>query len=73
MGDEMAGLADSNPSSTLVDWWREQPEAPNGMPGHIKSLCSVICAMEIGLRDEEFTHTEAVQLICAWLQGGCPR
>jgi hypothetical protein len=69
----VTGLADSNPSSTLAAWYREQPEGPGGLPVDIQSLCSLICAMEIGLCDEEFTHKEAVELICAWLQGGCPR
>jgi hypothetical protein len=64
-------LSGSNPG--LAEWYREQPSAADGMPADIRSLCGVICAMEIGLREEEFTHDEAVRLICAWLQGGCQR
>ena len=55
----------------LGEAWFDSEETPNGVPVIVRRLCSMITAMEIELRNEEFTHDEAIRIICAWLKGGC--
>jgi hypothetical protein len=46
-----------------------EADAPDGMPRFARDEASLICALDIALREEEFTRDESIRLIEAWLQG----